>query len=262
MRSTAPSGARQGARNVLIEARTPMNLAVLKPVIDALLATTGWRLRFTGPRRADLKHAFDEMGVSSRAIDRARAEWSRIDLYINADPWEAATLRRVGRQVNFFHGVAGKYDLDCPASLPIGFERYDRVAFPNEGRLRSYVDAGIVAPERAVLVGYPKADALATNQLRARDAAGALGLNPARPTVIYAPTFSPAASLQSSGEAIVEALCDWRVECHRQASRSIVRPGSQVHRRRRLARAIQTFRGHRQLHPGRERRLDALRAGQ
>ena len=61
---------------------------------------------------------------------------------MNADPWEAVTLRRVSRALNFFHGVAGKYDLDCPASLPLGLDRYDRIAFPNEGRLDAYVAAG------------------------------------------------------------------------------------------------------------------------
>ena len=140
-----------------------MNLAVLRPVLDELLEDRRLRLRFTGPRRDDLQRAFEEMGVSSRVIGRDRAEWSRVDLYINADPWEAVTLRRVARQLNFFHGVAGKYDLDCPTNLPIGFDRYDRVAFPNEGRLRSYVAAGIVTREQAALVGYPKADALAAN---------------------------------------------------------------------------------------------------
>lgn len=206
-------GRARGSRTILIEARTPMNLAVLRPVLDELLEDQRLRLRFTGPRRDDLRHAFEEMGVSSRTIGWERAEWSRVDLYINADPWEAVTLRRVARQLNFFHGVAGKYDLDCPTNLPIGFDRYDRVAFPNEGRLKSYVAAGIVAREQAALVGYPKADALGANQTRPRDAARALGLEPTRATVIYAPTFSPAASLQASGEAIVETLlgAGWNV---------------------------------------------------
>jgi CDP-glycerol:poly(glycerophosphate) glycerophosphotransferase len=206
-------GRARGPRIVLVEARTPMNLAVLRPVLDELLEDRRLRLRFTGPLRDDLQHAFEEMGVSSRVVGRDRAEWSRVDLYINADPWEAASLRRVARQLNFFHGVAGKYDLDCPRNLPIGFDRYDRVAFPNESRLTSYVAAGIVTREQAALVGYPKADALAANHARPSDAARALGLEPARATVIYAPTFSPAASLQASGEAIVETMlaAGWNV---------------------------------------------------
>lgn len=200
-------------RTVLVEARTPMNVAVLRPVVQELLDDDRLRVLFTGVARDDLRAAFDEMGVADRVIARERAAWTRVDLYINADPWDAATLRRVARQVNFFHGVAGKYDLDCPSNLPLEFHRYDRVAFPNEGRLRRYVDAGIVARERAALVGYPKADALASSPPRAADAAAALGIDPGRPTIVYAPTFSPASSLHAAGEAIVGALlgAGWNV---------------------------------------------------
>ena len=45
------------------------------------------------------------------------AEWSRFDLYLNADPWAAARLRRCAHRINFFHGVAGKYDLDRPTGI-------------------------------------------------------------------------------------------------------------------------------------------------
>ena len=200
-------------RTVLVEARTPMNLAVLRPVVHEMLDDDRVRVLFTGVARDDLRAAFEEMGVADRVITRERAAWTRVDLYINADPWDAATLRRVARQINFFHGVAGKYDLDCPSTLPLEFPRYDRVAFPNQGRLRSYVDAGIVARERAALVGYPKADALASNPPRAADAAAALGLDASRATVVYAPTFSPASSLHAAGEAIIGALlgAGWNV---------------------------------------------------
>jgi len=193
-------------RTVLIEARTPMNLAVLGPVIDRLREDGRLHLRFTAAPRDDMRRAFDELGVTRQTISREQAAWSRVDLYVNADPWDAVTLRRAARQLNFFHGVAGKYDLDCPTDLPIGFDRYDRVAFPNEARLERYVHAGIVDRECAALVGYPKADVLAAEHPSLADAGAAIGLDGSRPTAIYAPTFSPASSLQDSGESIVEAL--------------------------------------------------------
>ena len=195
-------------RTVLVEARTPMNLAVLRPVFERLLDDPRLDVRFTGRSRGDLRDAFSEAGVTARVISRRRAAWKRVDLYINADPWDALTLRRAARQMNFFHGVAGKYDLDCPVALPLGFDRYDRVAFPNEGRLQRYVETGIVTRTQAALVGYPKSDVLAHARLPARECAGSLGLESTRPTAIYAPTFSPASSLGLAGEAIVETLLD------------------------------------------------------
>jgi hypothetical protein len=202
------AGRLSGRRVVLFEARTPMNVSVLRPVFEPLLEDPRILVRFTGSPRPDLSRAFTELGLSGRVISRARATWARVDLYANADPWEAVPLRRAARQLNFFHGVAGKYDLDCPVGLPLAFDRYDRVAFPNEGRLKRYVEAGIVAPEQAVLVGYPKADALARTTTCPRDAMAGLGLDPSRRTIVYAPTFSPASSLSVAGEAIVGTLID------------------------------------------------------
>jgi hypothetical protein len=195
-----------GKRRVLIEARTPMNLAVLRPVIDALRANPRIRLQFTGPDRDDLRDAYRQLGISASVIHRDAAIWSRFDLYVNADPWEAVSLRRVSRQLNFFHGVAGKYNLDCPSDLPIGFDRYDAVAFPNASRRDAYVAAGIVRADRAMLVGYPKIDPLVNARGTAREHAAALGLDPARPTAIFAPTFSPASALNHAGEHIIQTL--------------------------------------------------------
>ena len=195
-----------GRRSILLEARTPMNLAVLRPVFDRLLADSRVVVRFTGPERPDLAAAFAEIGLADRVIPRSAARWRRFDLYMNADPWEAVKLRRVDKRLNFFHGVAGKYNLDCPSELPLGFDRYDMVAFPNEGRRAAYVAAGIVPAERAALIGYPKADALVAPDGDPRTRARALGLDAGRPTVIFAPTFSAASALNAAGEAIIETL--------------------------------------------------------
>jgi CDP-glycerol glycerophosphotransferase len=115
--------------------------------------------------------------------------------------------------VNFFHGVAGKYDLDNPSHLPIGFEQYDRVAFVNADRMQRYLDRGIVAADAAVLVGFPKLDVLVNGGDHAAAVRRDLGLAPGRPTALYAPTWSPASSLHLAGEAIVASLAGagWNV---------------------------------------------------
>jgi CDP-Glycerol:Poly(glycerophosphate) glycerophosphotransferase len=191
---------------VLVDARTPMNLAVLAPVWRALIADPGITVCFTHPDRTDIRQALDEAGLQSCVVARPQAAFQRWDLYINADPWDAATLWRCRRRINFFHGVAGKYDLECPTGLPLGLSRYDRIAFPNAGRMQRYVAAGLVTAERAALVGFPKLDALVNAQVPARAKASALGLDGSVKTAIYAPTFSPAASLQMHGEEIVRCL--------------------------------------------------------
>ena len=195
-----------GSATVLVEARTPLNLAVLRPVFTPLLQDQRLRVLFTGTGRPDLAHAFVEAGVVSRVIARKATKWKRVDLYINADPWEAVRLRRAAKRLNFFHGVAGKYDLDCPKSLPLSLGRYDRIAFPNESRLTAYVEAGLATAQQSALVGYPKVDVLANHRGDAAEAARALGLDPSKKTAIFAPTFSVASALHEAGEVIVEQL--------------------------------------------------------
>ena len=189
-------------RTVLFEYRTPVYEAVLGPVAEALACDDAIEVRFT----SEYPERIRPLVGARRFLTHSEVEWTRFDVYVNADPWAAARLRRCARRVNFFHGVAGKYDLDNPKGLPMGFEYYDRVAFINRDRMTRYLDAGVVTPDQAVLVGYPKLDKLAAGPLDGRTTIAALGLALDRPTVIYAPTYSPASSLHTAGEQIVRAL--------------------------------------------------------
>jgi len=189
-------------RRVLVELRTPVYEAVLGPVCSVLQAGAGIQLFYTSEYPDRIK----PLVGAGRFLTHAQAEWQRFDLYLNADPWAAARLRRCARRVNFFHGVAGKYDLDRPSGLPMGFEYYDRVAFINRDRMRRYLEAGVVTDVQAVVVGYPKLDRLASGQLSGRDVRDRLGLDAIRPTALYAPTYSPASSLHLAGEDIIGGL--------------------------------------------------------
>jgi hypothetical protein len=189
-------------RDVLVEIRTPVYCAVLDPIVQALAAEPDVHVWFTGESPERVRDLVPE----GRFLTHADVEWRRFDLYINGDPWAAARLRRCARRVNFFHGVAGKYDLDQPSGLPLGFEYYDHVAFINRDRMLRYLGAGIVSARQAALVGYPKLDRLASGGFDGPGIRASLGLTAGRPTALYAPTYSEASSLHLAGEAIVTAL--------------------------------------------------------
>ena len=191
-------------RDVLVELRTPVYHAILAPMADALRSDPDVTVWYTSENRDRV----EPLVPRGRFLTHAEVEWRRFDLYLNGDPWAAARLRRCAHRVNFFHGVAGKYDLDQPAGLPLGFELYDRVAFINRDRMQRYLAADVVTPAQAVLVGYPKLDKLAGGGYDVRATRAALGLAPHRRTVLYAPTYSQASSLHLAGEAIVGALVD------------------------------------------------------
>src|SRR4051812_28672422 len=162
--------------------RTPVYQAVLGPVCEAVENLPNVTLHYT----SEYPERIRPLIGTRRFVTHKEAEWSRYDLYLNADPWAAARLRRCAHRVNFFHGVAGKYDLDRPAGLPMGFEYYDRVAFINRDRMERYLEAGVVTPPQAALVGYPKLDRLASGAIDGAAIRRSLGLEPRRPTALYA----------------------------------------------------------------------------
>jgi hypothetical protein len=190
-----------------------MHLAVLDPVARLLERDPRMDVRYIAERASDEAQIAGACGRTLRWIPAWRARWIRIDLLVTADPWSPPTLFRCRRRVNFFHGVAGKYDLDSPGHLPAGFGEYDRVAFVNADRMRRYLEQGVIRPEAAVLVGFPKIDALVNGRYDCASVRGRLGLEQHRWTAIYAPTWSPASSLHLAGEAIVASLFDagWNV---------------------------------------------------
>ena len=173
-----------------------------------------------------------------RFLTHAEVEWRRFDLYLNGDPWASARLRRCAHRVNFFHGVAGKYDLDQPTGLPLGFESYDHVAFINRDRMQRYLAADIVTPQQAVLVGYPKLDKLASGGLDGAAIRASLGLRAAPATVLYAPTYSPASSLHLAGEDIVNRSAAAGLNVIVKLHDRSLDPDPRYTRRHRLARAL------------------------
>lgn len=188
-------------REILVELRTPVYHAVLSPIADALAQQPRVNVWFT----SEYPDRVRDLVPAGRFLTHREAEWRRFDVYVNGDPWAPAPLRRCAHRVNFFHGVAGKYDLDNPKGLPLGFEHYDRVGFINRDRLLRYVRADVVQPVQARLVGYPKLDKLANREIDVAEVKRRYKLD-ARPTALYAPTYSEASSLHLAGTDIVRAL--------------------------------------------------------
>jgi glycosyltransferase involved in cell wall biosynthesis len=203
------SRAIRARRRVLFEAASPMSFAQFQPVYRRLVEDPRLEFHFTAPGRAwEPRAIFAAVGISDRVITADQAAWGKWDVCINTDFWEMTKLRRRTRRVHLFHGVAGKCGLDAPVDLAPEIVSFACLMFPNEDRLRRYVDAGLVAADgrAAALVGYPKADALVDGSLDRETICAALRLDPRRPTVIYAPTWSPHSSLNVSGETIIDGL--------------------------------------------------------
>jgi CDP-glycerol glycerophosphotransferase (TagB/SpsB family) len=195
---------RSDHRRILVDARTPVNFTMVAPVYHALRADPRVEFYFTASeepaRIAEIYH--EAPGL--RLIHPRRAALLRFDAYIASDFMWATLLRGTAR-IQVFHGVGGKYGFDAPDR---SMREWDRLFFVNERRLRNFIarDAIDADSPSIRLVGMPKVDCLVDGTFRRDEILQTLGLDPARPTVLYAPTWSPASSLNAIGAELLDAL--------------------------------------------------------
>jgi CDP-glycerol glycerophosphotransferase len=85
---------------------------------------------------------------------------------------------------------------------------WDRLFFINKRRLQNFIDTGAVdADSPAIrLIGMPRLDCLVDGSLERNQILTSMGIDPARKTVLYAPTWSRYSSVASMGEEIVKRL--------------------------------------------------------
>lgn len=198
------AGRRGERRRVLVDSRTPVNYVVVAPIIRAMSRDTRVEFFFTAseePRRA--RDIYSE-APGAEIVHPLRAAAMKFDAYIASDFMWARLLRKACR-IQVFHGVAGKYGFDAPT---VSMREWDQLYFINRRRLRNYVKAGVVdADSPAIrLIGYPKVDCLVDGSLNRETILRGLGLDPARPTILYAPTRSAESSLNTMGEDVVRRL--------------------------------------------------------
>jgi CDP-glycerol glycerophosphotransferase (TagB/SpsB family) len=197
-------GRRGQRRRVLVDARTPVNFTMVAPVYRAMRHDPRVEFFFTASEEPSRLAEIYREARGVRLVDSRRAALMRFDAYLASDfMWQA--LPRGTCRIQLFHGVAGKYGFDAPDR---SMREWHRLFFVNERRLRNFVRAGAIdANSDAIrLVGMPKTDCLVNGTWRRTVVLASLGLDPARPAVLYAPTWSPASSLNAMGEALISAL--------------------------------------------------------
>jgi CDP-glycerol:poly(glycerophosphate) glycerophosphotransferase len=195
---------RSDRRRILVDARTPVNFTMVAPVFRAMQADPRVEYYFTASEEpARISEIYHE-AEGIRLIDPRRAALIRFDAYIASDFMWATLLRDTAR-IQIFHGVGGKYGFDAPDR---SMREWHRLFFVNERRLCNFIARGAVdADSPAIrLVGMPKADCLVDGTFSRDHVLRALGLDPARRTVLYAPTWSPASSLNAIGVELLTAL--------------------------------------------------------
>jgi CDP-Glycerol:Poly(glycerophosphate) glycerophosphotransferase len=193
-------------RRILVDARTAVNFTMVAPIVRGLAPDPRVRFYFTASEEPWRMRQIYREATDVRLIDPARAALMRFDAYLASDfTWQ--WLARGTCRIQMFHGVAGKYGFDAPQG---SMRAWHRLFFINERRLRSFKACGAIDPDSPAvrLVGMPKTDALVNGAWSRGRVLESLSLDPARPTVLYAPTWSPASSLNTLGIDLIQRLLD------------------------------------------------------
>ena len=194
-----------GVRHILVDARTAVNYSMFAPVHAAMAADERVCFSFCAseePSRA--VSIFREAGKDARVIGPHRAALTKFHAYVTSDfTW--MRLLHPACRIQMFHGVGGKYGFDAPTE---SLAPWHRLFFVNRRRLNNCIAAGALdADSPAIrLIGMPKVDALVDGSLDRDRILASLGLPADRPTVLYAPTWSPASSLNKLGVALLHRL--------------------------------------------------------
>jgi hypothetical protein len=199
-------GQRSGRRRILVDARTPVNFTVAAPLYRSMAGDNRVDFFFTASEEPHRLQDIYREAAGVRLLQPSVARRMRFDAYVASDfMWQP--LPRGTCRIQVFHGVGGKYGFDAPTT---SMRAWDRIFFVNQRRLDNFVKAGAIDADSSAirLVGLPKADALVNGTWTRTGVLEPLGLDPARPTVLYAPTWSPASSLNAMGADLITRLLE------------------------------------------------------
>jgi hypothetical protein len=197
----------------LVYAKKPVGAVMMRPIVERLRAVADVRVygcaRWFG--RRNTHGLFAAAGLPDvTTCPKWLARFRAFDLYLSADFGVVAPRARV--KVHTFHGVSFRNHAINAAAL-----RYDLLLIAGPYMRRRFEELGLLTAQneaRFAMVGMPKLDALVDGRYRRDEVLARLDLDPARKTVLYAPTWSKKfSSLESHGSALIEALRDlpWNV---------------------------------------------------
>ena len=194
-------------RRVLVDSRTAMNYATMATIVEGLQKDPRIEVFLTASESPELlQKIYTDARPPYQFVRPKTAAFMQFDAYLAADfLW--ARLPRGTRRVQTFHGVAGKYRTvyDSPDK---SMRNWHRLFFINKRRLQNFIDTGAIdADSPAIrLVGMPRLDCLVDGSLKRDEILTSMGIDPARKTVLYAPTWSKYSSVATMGEEIVKRL--------------------------------------------------------
>ncbi len=202
-------------RWILCSAANGVNVVMYKPIVDRLQGDPRLKVmhtaKLTHTRESvrdfdgDVHRFFGNFGITRGVWSHKFAKFFPCDLYLSANFVERAQPLRAKVRVQVFHGVSFK---NCAVTEKT--YSYDRLFLPGPYHRRRFLERGLYreGDPKLQMVGMPKLDRLVDGSLKRNEILLGMQLDPALPTVLYAPTGDRGNSLYRQGEEILKALHD------------------------------------------------------
>lgn len=191
-------------KSLLFYSKAPMNYVMFQRVADRLRAEGRVRvfLYAEGNADQDIPAVYGPLGVPREdIIPWRRARFGRFNLFVCADAW--MSRHRCRRSAHIFHGISFKGKAFKP-----NMREYDRLFLFGEYHRRRFIEKGIFTDgdPRMAMIGMMKANALFDGSLNKAELQKRFGVDPAKPTILYAPTWSSRSSFFQQGNDIIDIV--------------------------------------------------------
>jgi len=154
----------------------------------------------------DLDGFYDPFPVDmDHVIPLERVRREHYDVLVSAHLSDTLFPKSVGKKVQIFHGVSIKNLAVRAKAL-----RYDILCLPGRYHAEQYRNNGLIRDDgtECFITGFPKTDPLANGEFHREVLLSGMGLDPARPTLLFAPTGEKYNAMDTMGREVVQAISD------------------------------------------------------
>jgi CDP-glycerol glycerophosphotransferase (TagB/SpsB family) len=199
-------------KQVLFSGYAPVHFLCFLPVYEQLAhddavdvwLSGGFAVKDGGEKRYEIDGFYDPFPVDpDRVISFEQARQRDFDFVVCAHTSDALFPRKANRTVQIFHGVSFKNFAVREKVL-----KFDYLCVPGSYHARQFVKQGLIRPEasRALVTGFAKADRLVRPGFDRDSRLREIGVDPALPTILYAPTGGKKNSLETIGREVISAI--------------------------------------------------------
>ena len=199
-------------KQVLFGGYAPVHFLCFQPVYERLRQdpdvevwlTGGLRRETDGRKWFDAAALYDQLPAAPEHVVPFDQAYEReYDVAICSHTSDSLLPRKAGRTMQIFHGVSFKNFAVRDKVL-----QFDVVCLPGPYHANRFREEGLLEGSRStfLLSGFAKADRFVAPGFDRDGFLGERGLDPERPTVLFAPTGGKHNSLETVGEQVIKAI--------------------------------------------------------